>query len=31
MSEKIIAIDLGRYNSVACIYQRTTHAHVLHH
>jgi transposase len=29
MSEKIIAIDLGRINSVACIYQRTTHAHTF--
>jgi transposase len=27
MNETIIAIDLGRYNSVACVYDRRTRAH----
>jgi hypothetical protein len=27
MSDTIIAIDLGRYKSVACVYHRTTRAH----
>ena len=29
MSETIIAIDLGRHNSVACAYQRRTRAHTF--
>jgi transposase len=29
MSETIIAIDLGRHNSVACVYQRRTRAHTF--
>src|SRR5262245_39498454 len=27
MSETILAVDLGRYKSVACVYQRATRAH----
>jgi len=29
MSDTIIAIDLGRYNSVACVYDRRTRAHTF--
>jgi transposase len=29
MTETIIAIDLGRYNSVACVYARSTRAHTF--
>jgi transposase len=29
MSDTIIAIDLGRYKSVACVYTRTTRAHMF--
>jgi transposase len=29
MNDTIIAIDLGRHNSVACIYQRSTRAHAF--
>jgi transposase len=29
MSEMIIAIDLGRHNSVACVYQRATRQHTF--
>jgi transposase len=29
MSDTIIAIDLGRHNSVACVYQRGTRAHTF--
>src|SRR5262252_6756982 len=29
MPETIIALDLGRYNSVACVYDRRTRAHTF--
>jgi transposase len=29
MTDPIIAIDLGRYNSVACVYARSTRAHTF--
>ena len=29
MSDIIVAIDLGRYKSVACVYDRSTRAHTF--
>jgi len=29
MSDTILAVDLGRYKSVACVYSRATRAHTF--
>lgn len=31
MSDAILAIDLGRYKSVACVSSRATHDHTFRH